>query len=98
MNKSVILYAIECTKAHQKYEQGRGFSLSPWGCNTEHYEGNDDGGHSYLLPEGYSVATVASGESAIFDPDGNHCEILRHSSDRPQLASISNSMPVLRRA
>lgn len=39
----------------------------------------------YSLPEGFSVGKDWAGEEAIFGPDGYKCEIITHTSGRPQL-------------
>lgn len=92
---TVTIYEVECTKAYMMCEQGTRFSLSPWGNNTEYYEGDDDGGWDYILPDGYTVATSNCGTKEIYDDHGNHCEIIRHRSGRPQLISGGLKCPVL---
>lgn len=75
-------------------EQGTGFSLRPWGENTNQYTGSDDGGKEYYLPEGYELAETQDGEKEIFH--GNVCcRIKLHSSVIPQLISAAVEMPVL---
>lgn len=39
----------------------------------------------YLLPEGFTVGKDWAGEPAIFGPDDYKCEIITHTSGRPQL-------------
>lgn len=52
----------------------------------------------YYLPEGYTVAKTTYDETAIFDPSDKYCDIVMHSSGRPQLICGSNrEMPVLKR-
>jgi hypothetical protein len=92
----VTIYRIVCTRAYQMAEQGSGYSLRPWGENTPCYEGSDDGGREYLLPDGYTVAMSNGGTEEIYGPDGLHCAIVPHSSGLPQLVSASGPMPVLR--
>lgn len=48
---TVTIYKITVTKAYMMAEQGSRFGLRPWGGNTEYYEGFDDGGTEYVLPE-----------------------------------------------
>jgi len=49
--KTVTLYKVEVTKAYQMREEGTHYSLEPWGDNTAYYEGTDDGGKEYALPD-----------------------------------------------
>lgn len=91
----VTLYKINCTKAFSMVEQGEGYSLTPWGDNTASYEGSDDGGKEYNLPDGYSVAQTKAGDMAIYDQNNCHCAILVHSSGGPQLVSSALKRPVL---
>jgi hypothetical protein len=70
---TVTIYLTECTKAYQMYEQhGPSASLRPWGDNTSEYEGRDDGGAQYVLPDGFSVDELISGEQAIFKGDDHY--------------------------
>jgi hypothetical protein len=70
---TVTIYMSECTKAYQMSEQhGPAASLRPWGANTSHYEGSDDGGAQYVLPNGFSVDELNSGEQAIFKGDDHY--------------------------
>lgn len=50
-----VIYKVTCTKAYMMEEQGTRYSLKPWGSDTADYEGYDDGGQEYVLPDGYSV-------------------------------------------
>ena len=94
--ETVTLYKVVCLKGYQMAEQGEGFSLEPWGEDTEYYEGEDDGGKEYLLPDGYTLSETKYGERAIFDSDMSYCHILVHSCGRPQLSSGSHKSPVLK--
>ena len=82
---TVKLYQITVTKSYMMDEQGTGFSLKPWGDNTIHYEGYDDGGKEYQLPEGYELSETTMGELAIFDNKGEYCKIV--GADVPTLVS-----------
>lgn len=93
---AVLIYKSECTKAYSMSEQGEGYSLRPWSNgDSGYYEGDDDGGLWYTLPDGYSIGETVSGEKAIFDANDKHCEIVMHRSGRPQLVSLAREMPVL---
>ena len=95
---TVTIYKVDCTRAYMMSEQGTGYSLEPWGSNTDYYEGDDDGGREYVLPDGYKVAPNTIGEPCIWDAAGRHCIIMMHSSGLPQLVSGQNKMPVLSEA
>jgi len=86
---TVTIYKVECTKAYQMNEQGTGYSLTPWGNNTDHYEGDDDGGRLYTLPEGYTVAQCNSDTNELYDEQGKHCSIVMHSSGLPEVVSTT---------
>ena len=83
---TVKLYQITVTKSYMMDEQGTGFSLKPWGDNTIHYEGYDDGGKEYQLPEGYELSETTFGEVAIFDSKGEYCKIVTV-GNKPELVS-----------
>jgi hypothetical protein len=93
---TVTIYSVTCTKAYQMAEQGTGFSLRPWGGDTAHYEGTDDGGREYLLPEGHELAECNGGTVEIYDADGRHCP-LGSSYGRPALVT-GDRLVVLRPA
>ena len=51
---------------------------------------------TYVLPEGYSLGRNSRNEEMIFAPSGWGCEIVEHSSGKPQIISgHPHSMPVL---
>jgi len=89
---TITLYKVTCTKAYQILEQGTGYSLRPWGDNTDHYEGYDDGGKLYGLPEGYTVETMQDDSTAIFDERQKHCDIVLHSNGLPGLVSSTRTV------
>lgn len=76
MNTAKI-YKITITKAYMMSEQGEGYSLRPWGNNTDYYEGYDDGGKYYELPEGYEVAECVTGDLQIYDTSNQYCTITK---------------------
>ena len=87
----VIVYQITCDRAYAMYEQGTGYSLAPWGENTEYYEGDDDGGTVYILPDGYQVGTTSGGyELVVWDDKGSGCTIT--GSKSPHLQSSNRSV------
>jgi len=93
--KTVKLYKISRTDVYiASLELGLGYSLKPWGSNTLHYQGYDDGGKNYVLPEGYEISKLSVSGFGIFKGD-SYCDIIVHSSGLPQLVSNSLDMPVL---
>lgn len=61
-------------------------------------EFNGDFAADFVLPDGYSIDENRLGFPMIFDPSGRGCEILNHTSGRPQLFSGFGASPVLERA
>jgi len=84
--KKIIIYEITCTYSYMMDEQGICYSLEPWGSNTKHYKGYDDGGQEYILPDGYRLAYNKYGERKIFDPTGRYVSI-RHDGGNPMLVT-----------
>lgn len=61
-----IIYKIKQHKACMMYEQKDRFSLYPYGENTEYFQGEDDGGVDYILPDGFEIAQDPSGIKHIY--------------------------------
>jgi len=61
----VKIYKVTITKGYQISEQGTNFSLTPWRSNID-YEGFDDGGSDYKLPEGFEVGETIDEALAIY--------------------------------
>jgi hypothetical protein len=78
--QTVRLYRITVRKAYMMCEQGDGWSLTPWGRDTEYYEGSDDGGREYVLPAGYRVGDCCPvpgvEDLQIYDERDCHCTIM----------------------
>ena len=74
------IYKVTCAEAYRMDEQGVGYSLNPWGSDTRYYTGYDDGGKTYTLPKGCHKGTGIDGELHIYDPQGDHCEIIAQNS------------------
>ena len=74
---TVKLYKITRTKCYQMSEQRTGYSLYPWGNNTADYEGYDDDGKDYILPDGFDVAESQFGDLQIYDQDDKYCTIIK---------------------
>ncbi|GEM_PF-623911 len=84
MREIVTIYKIHCTKSLQPSEEGDRCSLLPWDSNCAGRCGKDDGGHAYVLPEGYMQGRGENGLPAIFGESGNRCDLLLH-NDCPLL-------------
>lgn len=66
MGKTVTIYVVTCTKGIPADAQGTGYSLLPWGDDTAHIQGYDDGGRAYLLPDGLTVAESVDGQLYVY--------------------------------
>ena len=73
----IKIYKITCTRAVMMDEQGEGYSLYPWGDDTCSYEGYDDGGKMYVLPDGYEVGRSQYGEKCIYNARGSYCPLTK---------------------
>jgi len=91
----VTIYEITITAAPMAASCGVGFALEPWGSDTPACCGYDDGGREYALPRDYTVRRSVAGSLAVYDSQGRHCELVRHSSGRPQLVGLGRERPVL---
>lgn len=75
---TVKIFKTECTKGFSIWEQGKGASLQGYGKNTVYYEGSDDGGKNYLLPDGCTLGVTVDGQPAIFDENDCYCNIVNN--------------------
>ena len=80
----VTIYKITCATVTDDPIQG--FNLEKWGANGGFLAGRDDGGKSYVLPDGYTLK-----KTGIFDPDNLHCDLYIHETDMPELISVSRT-------
>ena len=94
--KTVKIYKITCTKAYSISEQGIGFSLNPWGENTDTIEGFDDGGKFYDLPDGFEVAESKFDSLEIYDKTGNHAIITAAPGDNTPALVTANGIIYLK--
>ena len=85
MGKAII-YTITVTKACASDEQGTYHSLNPWCVNSQQYEGYDDGGKVFALPEGVAIGR---------DPNGSRI-LYEKASGRSVEIGSKNGTPVLR--
>lgn len=89
--RCIVVYRIHCTRAYRMDEQGSRYALAPWGRDTEYYEGSDDGGVIYRLPDGYTVGLISGGyEVAVWDDHGKNCSLTGKTA--PHLQSLSRSV------
>lgn len=73
--ETVRIYKVTCDEAWSMYETGTGFSLEDWAENTQVQKGWDNGGHEYVLPDGFEVAEDVCGMRHIYDKSGWACRI-----------------------
>lgn len=68
-------YCIHIRRAYSIWEQGDGYSLTPWSGNTEYYEGYDDP-VAVELQEGVGLARTCGGHLIeVQPPDGPPCSL-----------------------
>ena len=88
---------VKLVRHHSGFQNvADGFTTLEPGCESAIDEYTQEIGE-YTLPDGYSVARTTYGDTAIFDANDDHCEIVMHPSGRPQLVSVGIRMPVLTR-
>lgn len=75
--QKVKIYKATCTRGYRMDEQGEGYSLYPWGEDTRYYEGYDDGGQMYILPDGYRVGESVHGELCIYNSKDSYCPLIK---------------------
>ena len=92
---TVTIYKVTCTKGYvASVDCGTRYSLLPWGSNTIEYEGYDDGGKDYVLPDDCEVSGDVTGMPHIYHGD-RVCDLILHTSGRPQLVIDLYNMPLL---
>ena len=70
-------FRIHIRKAYSIWEQGDGYSLAPWGGNTEYYEGYDEP-VTVELQEGVGLTRTCGGYLIeVLPPDGIPCSLDR---------------------
>lgn len=92
----ITIYRIECTKAYRRDGRGVWYSLEPWGGDTDYFEGADDGGEKYLLPDGYRVGQNNICCLSIYSDDGTAHDLITH-QDRPAIVSNDGRVIFLRK-
>jgi hypothetical protein len=90
----VKIYKITCTRAFMANEQGTGYSLTPWGRNTPHYQGSDDGGREYVLPSSFVVGETKYTEKMIYQGD-IACPLFKK-YDQPAIVGKNGAEYILR--
>lgn len=73
----VKIYKVTITKAYMMSEQGENFSLRPWNGNNIDYQGFDDEGKEYVLPEGFELAETIDGTPAIYKGN-DHYDLIKY--------------------
>ena len=90
--KTVTIYRIEYTKAFMMGEQGEGYSLKPWGSNIAYYEGGDDGGQDYFLPDGCRLSQNTYTEICIYDDQDKYCPLFTSETGSPQILTTDGTI------
>ena len=86
---NITIYKVTLYESYAIWEQGTGYSLNPWRGDDIYYKGYDDGGITYTLPDGYTLANMRDGQPAIYDSDGEHCDIVPDYDGKPILVSLA---------
>lgn len=94
---TITIYTVTCMTAYQIGETGTRYSLGPWGHNTLYYEGYDDGGVRYMLPDGYRLCTSHLDGPWIADSKGQEV-YLTDLHDEPALVTGFDSIIRLSKA
>jgi hypothetical protein len=81
-----IIYTITVSKACENSAQETFYSLNPWGANSLFYEGYDDGGKAFALPDGIAVGRGPDGDRILYEKN----------SGRSVEIDSRNGSPVLR--
>ena len=92
----ITIYTKTCTQAYMaSCELGTGYSLTPWGNDTIHYTGYDDGGVEYILPPEYELCEMEWGSFEIFRrADGTHCHFFTE-NNRPAIINADGNTIIL---
>jgi len=94
--EKVKIYKVTCTKAYMaSLELGTRYSLEPWGKDTAYYEGIDDGGKDYLLPDGFCPERSKDGTIAIYK-ENEYCPLVT-TQQGPAIATC-NDIIILKKA
>ena len=70
-----LIFQVTCHQGYSIHDQGSGPSLESWGCDTNYFRGDDDGGELYALPDGYHVAEMQYGGLGLYDRRGSYCNL-----------------------
>jgi hypothetical protein len=90
---TIKIYEVTVDEAYMMSEKGTCFSLAPWGDNTIHYKGTDDGGQDYIIPDEYEVLTSNGGTLEFYRKDDrNHCPFTTENG-RPAIVDTKRQAP-----
>lgn len=63
---TITIYKVTCHKGYKMSDAGANYSYEPWGHDTPYFEGWDDGGKVYDLPEGYTAGKMQGGTPGVW--------------------------------
>jgi hypothetical protein len=93
--QSIKLYKTTITKAYMMSEQGTGWSLKPH-SSSMYYDGYDDGGALYKLPNDYELNETKYGEMTIFPKNSQWgCPLISHNNMPAILANDGTVIPLM---
>jgi len=72
---TITLYRNAQRAAYRADEVGEGWSLEPYGDDTEYYSGETVEEEEFVLPEGHRLGETIYGEPAIYRGD-DHCPLV----------------------
>lgn len=99
MSNTATIYRIRVTETLGGVEIMDDWSLEPWGMNTAHLRGEDDGGKLYALPEGVHVGVNALGFKGIYSDERSKYPLrfdtcLKDGVDLPLVSGLGPCLPI----
>jgi hypothetical protein len=73
---TVKIYKIFCNQSFGALKSDVWYSLEPWNKNTIDYDGSDDGGQDYIIPDGFTVAEGNDKQLHFYDSNDRYCELI----------------------
>jgi len=94
----ITLYYNRQDKAYMMDEIGAGWSLEPYGDDTDYYSGETEEEAEFILPDGYRLGESKYGETMIFCGD-TYCPIITDRHGNPRLCTSDypvHGMPLVK--
>lgn len=73
--QTVKIYKIYCNKSFGMLKRDTWYCLEPWSGNTSDYDGSDDGGKDYIIPDGFTVSKGNDNMLHFYDSNNNYCKL-----------------------